>query len=60
MDSISFVLNVNNGFVGAPLLDSFVVISGTPSKTYKGSLPALILAAPLTLMLIPPSTFPFV
>ena len=60
IDSISFGLNVNNGFVGAPLLDSFVVTNGIPSNTYKGSLPALILAAPRTLIDIPPSTLPLV
>ena len=54
------MLNVSNGLVGAPLLDSLLVIKGIPSNTYNGSDPALILAVPRTRMLIPPSTLPLV
>src|SRR6187401_2714482 len=58
MDSISDGLSDNNGFIGAPLLDSLVLMRGMPSITYKGSVPALILEAPRICTWTAPSSFP--
>ena len=60
IDSISDGFKVISGFDGAPLLDSLSFIKGTPSKTYKGSEPALILDCPLIRKFNPASTFPLV
>ena len=60
IDSISEGFKVISGLVGAPLLDSSSLINGTPSRTYKGLEPALILDCPLIRKFNPASTLPLV